>query len=51
MYTSSGLLRDSIDERWLTAWPSLKGKDKIYRSDKLWAHMCKQLGWKFYPSI
>jgi len=46
-----GLLRDSIDERWLTAWPSLKGKDKIYRSDKLWAHMCRQLGWKFYPSI
>jgi len=46
-----GLLRDSIDERWLTAWPSLKGKDKIYRSDKLWAHMCKQLGWKFYPSV
>ena len=46
-----GLLRDSIDARWLTAWPSLKGKDKIYRSDRLWAHMCKQLRWKYYPSI
>ena len=46
-----GLLRDSIDARWLTAWPSLKGKDKIYRSDRIWAHVCRQLGWRFNPSI
>ena len=46
-----GLIRDSIDPRWLTAFNCLKGKDKIYKSDKLWCHMCRQLGWRYYPSI
>ena len=45
------LIRDSIDPRWLTAFSCLKGKDKIYKSDKLWCHMCKQLNWRYYPSI
>ena len=46
-----GLLQGSVDRRWLESWPTLKGRDKIARSDKIWSHICAQLGWKFYPSI
>ena len=40
-----------VDKRWLTAWPVLKGRDKLYKSDRLWAHMMMTLNWKFVPSI
>ena len=45
------LIQGSVDKRWLTAWPVLKGRDKLYKSDRLWAHMMMTLGWKFVPSI
>ena len=46
-----GLLKGSVDKRWLASWPTLKGKDKLLKSDRIWAHICMQLNWKFYSSI
>jgi len=46
-----GLLKGSVDKRWLASWPTLKGKDKLLKSDRIWAHICSQLNWKFYSSI
>lgn len=41
---------ESVDKRWLTRFPKLKGRDKLAKSDLIWKHICMQLNWAFYPS-
>ena len=41
---------ESVDKRWLSRFPKLKGRDKLAKSDVLWRHICAQLGWRFKPS-
>ncbi len=38
-------------EQWLSSFQLLKGRDKLYRQDVIFKHMCKTLGWPFYPSV
>ena len=44
-------LMPEVDRRWLQSFQLLKGRDKLYKQDQIWRHICKQLGWKFYPSV
>jgi hypothetical protein len=32
-------------------FPLLKSRDKLYEQDRLFEKICKDLGWKFYPSV
>lgn len=45
------LIEDNKESVWTKRLPRLKGRDKVYRSDRIWAHICAQLNWKFYPSV
>ena len=29
----------------------LKGSDKLARQDSIWKAMCKELGWRYIPTI
>ena len=44
-------LLPDVDNVWLQSFNLLKGRDKLYKQDLLWRHMCKTLGWKFIPSV
>ncbi len=44
-------LLPDVDQRWLQSFALLKGRDKLYRQDQIWRHICKQLNWKFHPSV
>ena len=44
-------LLPDVDNAWLQSFNLLKGRDKLYKQDLLWRHMCKTLGWKFIPSV
>lgn len=44
-------LLPDVDNRWLQSFALLKGRDKLYKQDQIWKHICNQLGWKFYPSV
>ena len=44
-------LLPDVDQRWLQSFALLKGRDKLYRQDQIWRHICDQLKWKFYPSV
>lgn len=44
-------LLPEVDNKWLSSFQLLKGRDKLHRQDLIWAHMCKQLNWTFYPSV
>ena len=40
-----------LDKKWLHSFTLLKGRDKLSKQDAIWAHICQQLGWKFFPSV
>ena len=44
-------LLPDVDQRWLQSFALLKGRDKLYRQDQIWKNICKQLKWKFHPSV
>ena len=44
-------LLPDVDNRWLQSFGLLKGRDKLYKQDQIWRHICNQLGWKFHPSV
>ena len=44
-------LLPDVDNSWLQSFALLKGRDKLYKQDQIWKHICGQLGWKFYPSV
>ena len=44
-------LLPDVDQRWLQSFALLKGRDKLYRQDQIWKNICKQLNWKFHPSV
>lgn len=40
-----------LDKKWLSSFQLLKGRDKLSKQDAIWAHICQQLGWTFFPSV
>lgn len=42
---------DAVDKEWISRMPRLKGRDKLYKSDLIWQHICQQLGWRYYPTV
>lgn len=35
----------------LSKLPLLKSREKLYQQDMIWKLICKELGWKFFPSL
>lgn len=52
-YTCYKLIQSmpDVSNEWLDSFCLLKGRDKLHRQDIIWQHICKQLGWKFIPSV
>lgn len=44
-------LLPGVDKRWLGSFQLLKGRDKLFKQDQIWRHICKQLDWQFHPSV
>ena len=38
-------------DQYLKYFPLLKSREKLRIQDKIWKNICKDLRWKFYPSI
>ena len=37
--------------KYIEYFPLLKSREKLYQQDMMWKAICKQLNWKFIPSI
>ena len=45
-------LCDLIGEKsFISYFPLLKSREKLYNQDKIWEGICKDLGWKFKKSL
>ena len=42
---------DAERKKWLDSFSLLKGRDKLHRQDCIWKNICKELDWKFIPTI
>ena len=38
-------------DQYLKYFPLLKSREKLRIQDKIWKKICKDLRWKYYPSI
>ena len=38
-------------DQYLKYFPLLKSREKLRIQDKIWKNICKELHWKFYPSV
>lgn len=38
-------------DEYLSNFPLLKSREKLFAQDQIWEKICKELGWQFIPSI
>jgi hypothetical protein len=50
-YTFHKMLQLLNKDEFLSFFPLLKSRDKLYEHDSIWKGMCKDLRWEFIPSI
>ena len=50
-YTLHKLCQLEGENTFLSCFPLLKSREKLYQQDCMWKKMCKELNWEFIPSV